>query len=367
MILYPLVQYVRKNFQWFITPQDECPNIDKKGLEKFLKHGYDAELGWVRHPGTSKEKEQYRINKKGARMNLLHEALPIVTSSYGDSFCFCRQNKDNETWQWHLSDLTKSNVQNFGVGNYGLDQAFLRLKREYPSNKTKTVIICIVPSTIVRILCVWKHYNEYGNVLGFKPRFKLEGDKLKLVKNIIDSPDKFDDLEKYLPFIQENDYFYKTKFKKEIIRFPYIYYILKNPLRNLPLIYYVLMGKKEKALMKIMNINLKLRIKLFKRKEATDLFLHIVKMFVEYAKDKKFKPILLVIPQKDDVEYIMKHNHYYRGILQDIDGELPVIDMYNLFKEQDLDVIYSDDNKYGGHPNNEGNKIISVEMKKKLW
>ena len=62
--------------------------------------------------------------------------------------------------------------------------------------------MCVVPSTIVRIMCVWKHYNEFGNVFGFKPRFEIENGKLKLVKNIMDNEKKIFELEKYLPEIR---------------------------------------------------------------------------------------------------------------------------------------------------------------------
>ena len=364
LILYPLVRYVRKNFQWFITPQDELPAIDKKGLEKFLKHGFDPELGWIRHPGTSKKKEHYEINKKGARMNPTHEHLPITISSYGDSFCFCRQNNDMETWQWYLSKMTKTNVQNFGVGNYGLDQAFMRLKREYSKNQTKVVIMAVVPSTIVRILCVWKHYNEYGNTLGFKPRYKVIDGELKEIKNIIDSKEKFNELEKYLSFIKEHDYFYKTKFKKEMIKFPYIYYILKNWRRNLPLIYYVLKGNKKKAMAKIHESNLKLRVDLFRKSEPIMLFQAIVKIFVQYAKENNFKPILLIIPQKDDVEYMKKHGNYYWEVLRFLKGDLKIIDMYQTFKIENLDYLYSDNDKYGGHPNKTANEMIAKRLEK---
>jgi len=362
LILYPLVKYVRKNFQWFITPKDEYPEIDKEGLKKFLEHGYDSELGWVRHPGTKKESEQYSINERGARENPGHESLSVKISTYGDSFCFCRQNKDNETWQWFLSEHTKSNVLNFGVGNYGIDQAYLRLKREFPKNKSKVIVMCVVPSTIVRILCVWKHYNEYGNVLGFKPRFEIENGELKEVKNIMDSKDKFNQLNEFLPVIQKHDYFYKTKFKKEMIRFPYIYHILKNSRRNLPLIYYVITKQIEKAMMKIMDINLELRVNLFKDGEATDLIQKIIDLFVKYAKEQNVKPILLIVPQKDDIDFIRRNGHFYVDVFKFPDSYLKVIDMYDVFIN--FEDIYSDDNKYGGHPNKKGNELIAKEVLK---
>lgn len=355
MLLFPLVRYVRKNFQWFITSKDEYPEIDKEGLQKFLKSGFDPELGWIRHPGTKKESENYEIDERGARSNPGHETLSVNISSYGDSFCFCRQNNDNETWQWFLSEYSKSNVLNFGVGNYGLDQAFLRMKREFPNNKTKYTIMCIVPSTIVRIHCVWKHYNEYGNVLGFKPRFELQEETLLEIKNIVNAPEKFNDLPKYIPYLRQHDYFYKTKFKKEMVKFPYFYYILRNPRRNLPLIYYVVTKQKDKAMMKIMDINLQLRLQMFNDINCTSLLVKIAEEFVKYSNENSTIPILLIVPQKDDVDFIENNYHFYIDTFRHL--KMKVIDMYDVFK--DYEDIYSDDSKYGGHPNKKGNELIA--------
>ena len=139
MLSYFLVVTLRKRFQWLITPKDEIPEIKKEALDKFLKHGYDPELGWVRKPNTRKveygrytvsEKNtqndmkigetMYHINDDGARLNTGHVDLPETVSCYGDSFAFCRQVNDDETWEWYLSELTKTNVLNWGVGNLSL-------------------------------------------------------------------------------------------------------------------------------------------------------------------------------------------------------------------------------------------------------
>ena len=120
------------------------------------------------------------------------ENLGSKISCYGDSFAFCRQVNDNETWEHYLSKSFHDNVLNFGVGNYGIDQAILRLKRDFPKNPTEIVILCVVPDTIRRILNVWKHYFEYGNTFGFKPRFILDNNELKLIKNPIDENKKFE-------------------------------------------------------------------------------------------------------------------------------------------------------------------------------
>ena len=103
---------------------------------------------------------------------------------------------------------------NFGVGNYGVDQAIIRLKREFPKNKTKVVILTVVPETISRILSVWKHYYEYGNTFAFKPRFIIKNGDLELIKNIVDTKEKFSKYYEFIDEIKKYDYFYKRKFQK---------------------------------------------------------------------------------------------------------------------------------------------------------
>ena len=177
LISITVVKIVNKKFQWLIIDKDKTPKLSDSGLKKFFSHGYDPVLGWIRKRNTSHSEQSgnkitnWNINLEGYRANPKHESLSNKISCYGDSFTFARQVNDNETWEYYLSKLTNTNVKNFGVGNYGLDQSLLRLKREFLKNKTELVILGVVPDTISRIVSVWKHYYEYGNTFGFKPRF----------------------------------------------------------------------------------------------------------------------------------------------------------------------------------------------------
>lgn len=387
LLSYFLIRNLRKKFQWLITPEDESPELSREGLKKFIDHGYDTELGWVRKPNTEKEEigkegtTKYYIDRIGSRKNPGHEKLPKKMSFYGDSFIFARQVNDGQTCQWHLSELTKTNVLNFAVGNYGLDQALLRLKREYPKNKTEVVIMGVVPSTIVRVLCMWKHYNEFGNTFGFKPRFILKKGKLSLIKNVIDSEEKFFAYKRFLPKIRKYDYFYRTKFKEEMIKFPYFVSILSNPARNIPLIFMVILHswvKKEKKLevypapMRIiMDINLKLRYRLYKKNnDAVNLMMKLIEEFAAYGKRNKFVPVFLFMPQKDDLLLIREKGCFYDDFIKKIEKKIHIIDLMNiLINRNDLDRIYSDDNQYGGHYSSYGNKLIAgiiyEELKKR--
>jgi len=382
IILFLWVSFVRKRFQWLITSKDENPLFSKEGLDKFIPEGFDSEIGWIRKPNTKREekgkfgKTKWSINEKGARTNPEYEKTSSDILCCGDSFTFCRQVNDDETWENYLSKLENTNVLNFGVGNYGIDQSFLRLKREYHKNKTKFVIIAVVPDTISRIMSTWKHYYEYGNTFAFKPRFVIHNNELELVKNKIDKETKFVNYKKYLDDIKKNDFFYNNKFRKEIIHFPYIFTVLRNLKRNISIMYWItvieLLKKKGKDVSKIewnpmqiiMDNNLKWRIKLYKNEEAVKILRKILEEYVTFSKENDFLPIFLFIPQKDDINFIRNNYNYYEKFENDllkIKG-LHVISITKyLLLEKKINEIYSDDNEYGGHLSKFGNqKVASI-------
>ena len=316
LVFRSIIVFVNKKFQWLIIGKDEHPILSEDGLKKFIAHGYDSELGWIRKPNTRHDEKcqngisMWNTNSKGARSNPGFENLNSKISCYGDSFTFCRNVNDDETWEHYLSKLKETNVINFGVGNYGIDQALLRMQREYQKNKTETVILGVVPDTISRIVSIWKHYYEYGNTFGFKPRFIIKDNQLQLIQNPIDEILKFHKFENYLDYIKENDFFYKNKFKKEILNFPYCITILKNIRRNFGIIYWILKIQSLKNSKKdfsefewnpmkiIMRINLEWRIKLFQDKQTTTLLKKIMEEFLILSQKNNFKAILIILPQK---------------------------------------------------------------------
>lgn len=380
IVTYKTVRYVNKKFQWLVIAKDEKPILAEKGLKRFIPHGYDHELGWIRKPKTfdveksNGRESKWTINSDGCRTNPQFDELTSQISCYGDSFTFCRQVNDDETWEHYLSKIQNTNVKNFGVGNYGLDQAVLRLKRDYQKNKTKTVIVGIVPDTISRILSSWKHYYEYGNTFAFKPRFILRDGNLELVKNYIDDVEKFKKYTEFLQAIKSTDFFYEQKFKKEILRFPYSLYIFRNPSRNFKIIFWVLtiefMKKIKMNIQRIewnpmriiMRINLRWRVKLYQNNDTVTLLESIVKEYVTFAKENDFVPFLCILPQKDDVNFIKTNFYFYENFIdriKNIEG-LHVIDITEKFLlEKNLDSLYCDNNEYGGHLSPVGNKRVA--------
>lgn len=377
LLMHGLVQWLRHDFQWLITYRDLKPKFPSDGLNKFLADGFDPKLGWSRKPNTQKAEKgkygptQYHINAFGARCNPGFEALPQTISCYGDSFSFGRQVFDNETYAWVLSEITQTNVINFGVGNYGLDQSLLRCFIEYPKHPTRIVIFGVVPSTIVRIGSYWKHYNEFNNIFGFKPRFKLANDDLIHVPSAVKTKDDFQTITNDLSKVNQHDDFYQSKFLKELLIFPYLFCLLRAPSRHLSLLWLVLTEKLQslftkkkqfsKSIAKIMAINFKLRKDLYlNNKHATDLFIALLKAIKTYGQDKGFEPIFVMLPQKDDVIAHQRGDAFTDELMQSAKSILHTIDVTkHIIDHPNLDDLYSDDSHYGGHFSKEGNAIVA--------
>ena len=128
--------WLKKDFQWLVGLSDLNPVFKKKKFEDFIKNSYDKDLGWDRKVNTKgyelSNKKTFKINKYGSRGSNKFKKNKI--SVYGDSFAFCRYVNDEETWQFHLEKKYKSNVLNFGVGNYGIDQAFFKVLEKEKKN-----------------------------------------------------------------------------------------------------------------------------------------------------------------------------------------------------------------------------------------
>jgi hypothetical protein len=197
---------------------------------------------------------------------------------------------------------------------------------------------------------------------------------LCLFKNPVDTESKFQNYTSFLSEIQKYDFFYKRKFKKELLSFPFSISILKNPKRNISIIFWILLTtflknfKKNnsrlewKSMEIIMKSNLKWRLFLFNDNNTIILFKKILEDYVKFSKENNFKAIFVFLPQKDDIIFIKSKYHFYQNFLNEIssiDGLYFIDILKSLLDEKNLDSLYSDDNSYGGHYSVEGNKKIS--------
>ena len=371
------IRRLRSDFQWLITEQDEAPDLDPHGLSKFIANGYDPELGWVRKPNTQGTDRgrganaQWSIDALGARKDPYMEGAPIRVVVVGDSYAFSRQVGDSEAWPAVLGRLLTIRVINFGVGNYGVDQAVLRYRRDGHIPGLRVGILGVVPETMTRIHSAWKHYSEYGNTFAFKPRFHLSGGQLELLPNVIDSPEGFARYRDYLPMIRQRDYFYKTKFRRDMIRTPYLWHWLVKR-RNRRLVALLLQRERHRVtnsydeaceaapFRSVLQRNIRIAAKMYEKPECLALFKALVLLFAAEVRAAGAEPVFAMFPQLLDLE-CFGNDQPYRPLLNQLAPSLHVVDALEALGDAHIRTLYAEDT-YGGHYSAQGNDIIARLM-----
>jgi len=373
-----LLYLIYKKSNLILSKKDKFPSISNELIKKF--NSFDFELGWVNKKNTiKKELSQakeiiYTYNKIGARSIGKIDLEDSTISTYGDSYCLGREVMDTETWQYFLSEQLDTNVSNFGVGNYGLDQSLLRLKKEYLSNPTKIVIMAITPYTITRITSVWKHFSEFENVLAVKPRYIVQNNKLEFIPNILKCKEDLRDIEQYQDFFNKYDE-HISYFNEHIYSFPFIFSFIKNPTPLLKSINVKLMVLFKKLKFTKVALwfstqyflsDIKYRELLFVKNQK--LLKLLIEEYAIFAKENGFRPVFLMLPTIEDVRYYKRTNIlYYDAFIKSIKSELLALDFMD-FLSQDVEKVseYYIDDYWGGHYSLLGNSELAIFLKEKL-
>jgi len=199
-------------------PKIELSTEQKDIITQFMKDGfrytsYHASLGWTVKPNSKEGK--YQSNAQGIRANREYALKPspdiVRIATFGDSFTYGSEVENKDTWQENLMKMnSKLEVLNFGVGGYGLDQAYLRYQQEGIAFNPNIVLICLTSENIGRSINVFRpfYYSKTGLPLT-KPRFIIKNNQLTLLKN------PFQKLQDYNLLIQPNNTILSTLGKND--------------------------------------------------------------------------------------------------------------------------------------------------------
>jgi len=126
-------------------------------------HGwtYDAGLGWVlkdssRDDGIDGSRTFYSYERNGSRKRVNCADRPCRIHAYGNSFTHCDQVNDGETWEEYLAAHILEPIMNFGVGGYGVYQAYLRMMRVEAHERADCVILNVWHDDHFRNLDSWR-------------------------------------------------------------------------------------------------------------------------------------------------------------------------------------------------------------------
>lgn len=374
LAIFSFSYFIKKKFKWITFPQDAFVDFRDTQLINGFLSTFDPELGWLRKPlsvgvdETDQGPVSFSIDERGRRecCQLSSGSKSVVV--FGDSFAFCRMVENNEAWPCKLGNLLGWRVENFGVGNYGVDQAVLRFERELAKGSAPDyAVLAFVPETMARIHSYWKHFFEYGNVLAFKPIFKLSGAELKYIPPAVSSLDDLRNFEKFHADIISNDIFYERKFLKDTLRFPFTLSLLRNKKRNFFILYTLFLGifgdfrvYYRRAFNHVLRCNAGICAELYRQSECQQLLDAILQRFIKNCSMNGIRPIIVLIPQEIDLKVTADNSPtYYQGYFKKFEKTEFFFDLTDKMREWDAETDLFVHGNLGPHLSAAGNSKIA--------
>ncbi|MEX2162807.1 MAG: SGNH/GDSL hydrolase family protein [Sulfuricaulis sp.] len=291
----------RKERSFIYDDYDALRNsVTLQELQRFRVGFYDKVTGWIPPSNSHDELSpdgngihwSYTIDSKRARRNP-YAAKLVRISAYGDSFTFCDQVNDDQTWSYFLSKLTNSHVENWGVGGYGTDQALLRLKQNLPKYRTDIVVLGVFSENINRLMNSYRPFYS-GSMdsmrLGFKPMLHNRNGKLEWLSNpLVFQSNLLEDYDRAYDKARQADYWYALNQRKAVFRFPYTLAFLRATH------YYLSVGP---------------RPNLYELDAAVEKLDRILEEFQSLARQHDFVGVVLFIPTSDAVKLQQRNGTY---------------------------------------------------------
>jgi hypothetical protein len=110
---------------------------------------FDPDVGYILgnyapHDGVDGSKTISTARTDGARTSFVYTHRPCRINTYGNSFTQCHQVSDAETWQEYLAGHLGEPIRNYGMGGFGVYQAYRRMLREEKTDHAAEYIILYI-------------------------------------------------------------------------------------------------------------------------------------------------------------------------------------------------------------------------------
>lgn len=151
---------------------------------------YDKNTGWAFRPDSLRQAGSFTLNSAGFRSQRDYAQNPpadtLRIALFGDSFTAGDDVSDEEVWGYllernlHAAGI-RAEVLNFGVGAYGMGQAYLRWRHLGKSFAPDIVLFGLQPENLKRNVNVFRQLLHRSGPPFSKPRFALIDDELHLL------------------------------------------------------------------------------------------------------------------------------------------------------------------------------------------
>jgi hypothetical protein len=110
---------------------------------------FDPEVGYILgnyapRDGIDESRTISTVRPDGARTSFVYTGRPCRINTYGNSFTQCHQASDAETWQEYLAGHLGEPIRNYGMGGFGVYQAYRRMLREEKTENAAEYILLYI-------------------------------------------------------------------------------------------------------------------------------------------------------------------------------------------------------------------------------
>jgi hypothetical protein len=316
-------------------------------------------LGWDYPPNVEYADSRgiaYHHGSGGERRTCTSFEQSLV-ATYGDSFTYSADEEDCHSWQTYLGEKIHGNVLNFGVSGYGTDQAYLKYELNSARVWTPVVIMGILPDNSNRVVNVFRSFYAPSGFMGLtKPRYVRKGETFELLSNPLSSPQDMSRLQDpaFVRELGQNDYWYQQDMNLPRLGFPYTLSLVLWRGYLWEHLAFALNLPRGTSRVHFFPGNL------FEEKEPLAVMRHVVDLFVQTAKARNSRPVVVIMSHKELVLETRKYGisrvnnlvKYLQDQGYDFVDLIDAMVQMNPTKEQ-LDSWYRE------HATPEGNKVIA--------
>lgn len=321
---------------------------------------YDPELGWSSRPHGSSENGLYSANGDSIRMPSANMAVSkdprpgvLRISVFGDSFTHGDEVRFEDTWGNRLENNMKAlgidtEILNFGMAGYGMDQALLRWRKDGRSFSPDIVIFGLCTENMGRNLNLIRPvYRCQGGVPFSKPRFIIaENGGLKIVNvpavppgeliRIIKDPGSWDPM-KHERWFDERDY--TNSFLRKSRLFALIERFVDKAMQSLKMF-------KDKNNIAVTD------------DESIRLAVKIIREFRDDARSKGSEFYVVFLPSRNEIMAPAGGRDLFCGkLLEYLEKDVKVIHAeYGMRRQADISGVES---LFQGHYNALGNRCVA--------
>ena len=125
----------------------------REEIEVFLNElswaQFDQDVGYILgnyYPmdGWNNSRTISTVRGDGARTSFNYADKPCRINTYGNSFTLCHQANDTETWQEYLAGHLGEPIRNYGMGGFGVYQAYRRMIREEQTDRAAEYVMLYI-------------------------------------------------------------------------------------------------------------------------------------------------------------------------------------------------------------------------------